>query len=339
MFSKVMYFKNWLKTMVSFYARLENKLTMVKEVKHTIFRFLPIANPRPFKTFLPRTKRKFILTVGWLFHLDRGVLVECSKEKIARVKLRKDCSLGNTGKLITLPMDNVIYKHVKKIGEWEREESDFLSELIKKCDNVVMIDIGANVGLVSLQVLNQCDNIKVELFEPIKDHYNCLIENLKEYQSFISANNYALGASSSMATFYREDSNSGNTSFDRDSIYAGSYKVESCEIKSANKTFEEKFKDKTKKIVIKSDTQGMDIEILSSLDAIWFEVIEGGVIELWSRENVREEELDLLLNKFKDLYSFGYKPEEIGLINKDDIKEFMMSKSLQSRNLYFRKNN
>lgn len=338
MYKKIKYFLSWLVIMKNFYDRLENKSIIFKELKNTIFRFLPIANPRPIKTFLPRSKRKFLLTIGGVFNQDRAQLIDCDEKNIASLKLLKNTLLGKKGKIIVIPKDNVIYKHVKKIGEWESEESYFLIDILNTCENPTLIDIGANVGLISLQVLNNCKkNIKVELFEPIVEHYNCILKNLSDYNLAVRANNYALGTFSGQLKFYREQNNSGNTSYDKNSIFAGNFSEEICEVRDANEALKEKFRDNNDKIVIKSDTQGMDIEILASLELSWFNKIEGGVIELWSRENVKIIELEVLLEKFKDQFIFGYKPDELGSISKEEIKNFMMSKSLQSKNLYFKK--
>jgi hypothetical protein len=112
--------------------------------------------------------------------------------------LNRNSSLGRKGAIVYTPQDNTIFKFVVEHGEWEIDESQFLADrLIRDVKpserklKPVFIDIGANAGLVTRQVLNlsrsDCD---VVLVEPIPNHVKAIRANLEKFNP---ENNFVIG--------------------------------------------------------------------------------------------------------------------------------------------------
>jgi FkbM family methyltransferase len=49
---------------------------------------------------------------------------------------------------------------------YEKDTCDFLEKSVKTIDNPIFIDVGANIGLISLYMLKKIPNIKIYSFEP-----------------------------------------------------------------------------------------------------------------------------------------------------------------------------
>jgi hypothetical protein len=99
------------------------------------------------------------------------------------LQLNKNYPLGHKGTIIELPKDNIIFKYVRLRGTWELEESKFLACGLQKVEEikskVALLDIGANTGLVALQVINiSGSNAEIFLFEPVPRHAFAISQNL-----------------------------------------------------------------------------------------------------------------------------------------------------------------
>lgn len=96
-------------------------------------------------------------------------------------------------------------------GFEEREHQYLYSELLT--DDVV-IDVGANIGLVAIQIADTVPKGEVHAFEPFNDNFNRLIENI-ELNSVGNLHTYNLGLSDGEeeVSFYSpEEKNSGMVS-------------------------------------------------------------------------------------------------------------------------------
>jgi FkbM family methyltransferase len=90
---------------------------------------------------------------------------------------------------------------VNKFGFWDSEISDFLSrQLNKSKTKQIFIDIGANQGLITLQVLNklsQFTNCEVICVEPVRSFFNNLQKNIQGFNSPIVTHLFNFGLSNS----------------------------------------------------------------------------------------------------------------------------------------------
>lgn len=152
-----------------------------------IIYFSPLVKPTPIWTFPQRVfkqYRKIIKRVVVLVELKLGIggahLVGITPQGNSILKLNKHYALGNRGTLIELPKDRNMYHYVRNHGSWELELCKFLAKGLKAAclqfnSNVVLLDIGANCGLVSLQTMNLSGTTnEVFLVEPIERNISAI---------------------------------------------------------------------------------------------------------------------------------------------------------------------
>ena len=180
--------------------------------------------------------------------------------------IKKNIPLGKKGENIKLFFDQIITPNVIKNGSWEIFIINFIKKFSKKKISYSFIDIGANIGLISRQILNSDIKIKdVFCFEPEINNFLLLKKNINFFKkSFFF--NFALGnTKKNKAKLYLDPLNKGNYSLSKDNT-----KHQHCNIKivNANTIIKKLIKNnKINHIIYKSDTQGKDIEIFLSLEA------------------------------------------------------------------------
>jgi hypothetical protein len=135
----------------------------------------------------------------------------------AQLRLNTDGVLGLKGTILELPKDDVIYKSVQRAGNWELDECVFLADGLTTSyflgnTKVAFVDIGANTGLMTLQVMNIAKtNNDCVLFEPIPRHFQALESNLK-LEEKVKKYNLALSDVNGEATIFTQSNNHGNSS-------------------------------------------------------------------------------------------------------------------------------
>ena len=260
------------------------------------------------------------------------------------LKLNKDYALGCKGTVLELPQDLVIYEYVKNYGFWELEESEFLARGLKRaCRNpntkTAFLDIGANSGLVTLQAMNLSNTANdVFLFEPVPRHALAIKQNLRNLSN-IHLHELALSDKNSGAVIFTQATNHGNTSLlnsvvsEIGMITTQIHTVETTE-------YCNRFLNNFEKYVIKSDTQGMDALILSRLPEWIWKNCEAAVIEVWALAEVSKRDVEGLLSMCQEFeyvswYPNAWKKKRIDL---NMVREFWLSKSGRTRNLFLSKN-
>jgi FkbM family methyltransferase len=178
--------------------------------------------------------------------------------------LKKNTSLGKKGENIKLFFDQIITPNVIKNGSWDIFIINFIKKFSKKKQSYSFIDIGANVGLMSRQILNAGIKIKsIFCFEPEISNFLLLKKNIGFFkESFFF--NFALGnAKKDIAKLYLDPFNKGNYSLSIQNIRREYVNIK---IINANTIIKKIIKNKkVNNIIYKSDTQGKDIEIFLSL--------------------------------------------------------------------------
>lgn len=259
------------------------------------------------------------------------------------VELNQDCPLGKKGSTIQLPKDDVIFRSIQLDGSWELEESIFLAKGIHAAavtgiSSIALVDIGANTGLVSLQVSNQISvSSEFVLFEPIPRHFQAIEHNLK-HLSKIHMFNAGLASNGGEVEIFTQSDNHGNSSIlksaipETDRSETISTVVKMLDTKAISIWLNSKFDS----IAIKSDTQGMDALILSAFsDEIWIKV-QCAVIEVWALAEVDETHVSSLLSKLKKNHKMSWSPRSDN-VESSEVQEFWLSKSGHSRNLFLEK--
>jgi FkbM family methyltransferase len=162
---------------------------------------------------------------------------------------------------------------VNKFGFWDSEISDFLSrQLNKSKTKQIFIDIGANQGLITLQVLNklsQFTNCEVICVEPVRSFFNNLQKNIQGFNSPIVTHlfNFGLSNSTNMEEItFVSKRNATSTQHKKLSFDTHQNLIqERVKLVSVSEFIEKYLNSRAfENIVIKSDTDGTDLVIFDS---------------------------------------------------------------------------
>ncbi len=193
--------------------------------------------------------------------------------------------------------DDVIFRSVIENNQWDIETINFFDSALQKSkfEKIEFVDIGANIGLISRQILGRFDNKinQVFCYEPSIENFIILNRNLS-FSDKVKSFHYGLGNKSEEINLYKDPYNIGNYStMNSDQLfgylsteegvkYEGKNKVEQelIKIESIQKE-SKKWIESGNNIFFKSDTQGNDISIATSLPLeIWNNNIFACVMEI-----------------------------------------------------------
>lgn len=183
------------------------------------------------------------------------------------LKIKRDSAFGKKNAFITSRIDQLITPNILKSGKWDYFIIEFINKYcLKKRSKFNFIDVGANIGLISLQLINTNRYIKNYFcVEPDIQNYNILKENLSVNKTNnINTYNYALidGKNKKKQKIFIDKSNFGNYSL----IKKNNHQIDYVKTYNAKK-FLNRIINKygSYKFIYKSDTQGYDEIILLSL--------------------------------------------------------------------------
>jgi hypothetical protein len=157
-----------------------------------ITNWIPLTKIFPLSTFRLRLKKKNSYTIQLIkstIGISGAKLIGLLSNGCHQVQLNNDSILGKKGTTLHVPKDNVILQSVKMIGYWAKDECEFLSRALQAAHSlmhskVAFLDIGANVGLVTLGAMNLSKTLTdIHLFEPVPLHVSALKHNLKNFQT------------------------------------------------------------------------------------------------------------------------------------------------------------
>lgn len=197
------------------------------------------------------------------------------------IPLRPGLAFSNEARACVVPLDYVMAPLIITRHAWDYFEIEFARSVIPpSLKAFTLIDIGANVGLFTRQMLAAFDQISdVYLYEPDPENFGFLKRNLQAFPN-LKRYNFALGVRSESVEFYRDSSNSGNYSLIKSAMPQDNVEKIEVEVRSAKSTSEE-WVSSGLPIFYKSDTQGHDETIATSVSsAIWPSVF-AGIFELW----------------------------------------------------------
>ena len=161
--------------------------------------------------------------------------------------------------------DLMAFTHVWLIQEYSAPK-------FKINNNDLILDIGAHIGLFSLFASQFCKNGKIFCYEPIKENYNELLQNIKINNiKNIFPFNCAVSNKTEKIKIYLNDDESGHSIFLENSNYV---EVDSISI---NDIFENH--SITKCNFLKLDCEGAEYEIIELLSKKHLGKIEKSVIE------------------------------------------------------------
>ena len=160
----------------------------------------------------------------------------------------------------------------------------------------IIIDVGAHIGLFALLASQFCKDGKIFCYEPIKENYKLLIENIEINKiRNIFPNNLAVTKETSRVKIFLNDDQSGHSMFIQNNNFVEVNSKSLSDIFSDNGINECDF--------LKLDCEGAEYEIIESLSPDLFTKISKTVIE-YHTADTRPELLERLINKLKQ-FSFS----------------------------------
>ncbi len=241
--------------------------------------------------------------------IKREGLAFCAKAKTLGVtavtlRLSPESPLygGEDASSIDLPIDEVIAPFVIENRNWQTEELEFISSHLAST-SCILLDIGANIGLFSRQMLHRMPSIKAAVcFEPSPINIAFLRSNLKHLPqcNIVQA---ALGELNGTLEFFEDLSNIGNYSLNKDAMRGKSFSTTTVPCLKATPEnllggVPQEWSDL--QILWKSDTQGFDELIVTILPDSFWSRVQAGIMEIWriSKPSVDYNRLASILDSF-----------------------------------------
>ena len=163
---------------------------------------------------------------------------------------------------------NILIKNFQKFSDLVNylftntiDEKKLFSENFSSNDNIVVFDVGANLGTFVDKILKtfRSSKINFHLFEPQSDLCEILI---KKYSNNIKINNFGIGKEEGSFTFYKNSINS-QSSFSSDQIIGKIISEDHVNVIRLDSYIEE---NKIQCIdILKIDIEGKELEALESL--------------------------------------------------------------------------
>lgn len=181
---------------------------------------------------------------------------------------------------VHLPADNVIGLSTLLTKQWDITKPRFVDHIVTRCnEEVLLIDVGANVGLFSRQCLSLTPKIAaLYAYEPDPANFSLLCRNVLGIRK-ARLNNFGLGNKTSKVKLFLDPDNSGNCSLNVNAM-PQRFASTSVDIVRAGEE-QDKWLAFDIPIIYKSDTQGFDEVIATSLNQGFWERVRGGIFELW----------------------------------------------------------
>lgn len=193
--------------------------------------------------------------------------------------------------------DLMAFTHVWLLREYDKPG-------FKINNNDIIIDIGAHIGLFALFVSQFCKQGQIFCFEPVKENYNLLLENL-QLNKITNAKPFNIAVSEKIGEvkIYLNEDESGHSMFvpGTKSILSKSTSLK--DIIDSNNLERCDF--------IKMDCEGVEYEIIDSLPSNYFNKIKKMCIEY----HFVDEKPHLIQNMIKKLTALSYE------INSRNISE------------------
>ena len=219
--------------------------------------------------------------------------------------IKKNCALGRKNSIIFSRPDLVITPNLLKNGQWDNFIIKFITKYKKKKLNYSFIDLGANIGLITRQlILKKSKILNFHCIEPEKNNFFLLKKNLQDFKKEkIFLYNIALKSNDkNLKKIYINEENFGDFSLIRP---ANATKF--TDIKSVNiNTFLKKIinQNNIKNIIYKSDIQGMDEMVALSINEEIYDKIKIMILEIENLKYLKKnlKKFLILITKFSIMY-------------------------------------
>ena len=200
-----------------------------------------------------------------------------------------------------LPPDFSIGRTTMIDKAWQIKDPQIFANQLSKEGKCCLVDIGANVGLFTRQLLHWApDKIhEVYMYEPDPFNYELLKKNIPRDSKKTFVNSAVSSSSESSKDFFKDPLNSGNYSFYQELMPTDGYERINVSTISASSQIDA-WRSSGLPIFYKSDTQGHDILIACSCGLDLWKQVKCAMLELWPIRRLSDEH-DQFLNDFASI--------------------------------------
>lgn len=231
--------------------------------------------------------------------------------------------INGNSKSISLPTDGIIGKTTFENNCWDREKINFFHLHSQRYDKIVLVDVGANVGLFSRQCVSAMNNIQmIFAYEPQRVNFSLLQRNLTDIQVKTLIVNAALSNKDEETILFEDQRNCGNYSLNKGAMWDHpEYKTSTVKVIDALSE-QLKWTEIDKPIFYKSDTQGFDELIATTYDTDFWSKVECASFELWrvNKPELNTDKFIQMLNQFPNK-SFQY--ENRNSLTNEDVLNYI----------------
>lgn len=232
------------------------------------------------------------------------------------------------GDVLSMLTDRSIFPHVAQHHEWHFKETRFVDQACTK-GAYHLIDIGANIGLFTRQILINFPQVKsATCFEPSPrnvDHLDRNLIHLSGARTF----GFGLHNVDGELPFYEDTKNGGNFSFNEKAVAGRAHVVTEVPVR---KITEELMNDcmglraLDRRVIWKSDTQGLDETLMTALPLGFWDRVDLAFFEGW---RIKKPGFDLaafeaILRKFDYIYSMGANKTRVRRASVDETMAYLI---------------
>jgi len=241
--------------------------------------------------------------LGWVPRYFRAVLMLATADSLHLRNLRFEIPLSSGEAMdeafhldmTAVPGDRAVIPFVAHRRGWEIVEPKMSLKCMPEIPSCEIIDLGANMGLYSLQFLALLKKagrirqvIRVHLIEPDPSLVLALSNNCEQFSNDVQFNILAkaVGGKDGRAVFHIDQENStNNTTFSEAIRLSGGtsrFQID-VDVLSGKTLIEALQLLSQTRLIYKSDLQGSDPEVLATIPPEFWNRVEIMIIELWPR--------------------------------------------------------
>jgi FkbM family methyltransferase len=244
----------------------------------------------------------------------------------------------DTSTTVRLVADCEMCPIVRGRHRWQIEELDFARRVCIGEEPITLVDIGANMGLFSRQLLVSIPAIaKVFAYESEPQNFSCLVHNVQPFAGKVVTIQAAVANSAGKMEFYLDPMNSGNFSLAADAMPPSFTKI----MVQTNDAAAESvaWLNSEQRIFYKSDTEGFDeLVAIAIRPEVWQEIF-AGIIEIW---NIKKPAFDsaafaAILDRFPNKIFLANADNRLSevRVSRADVINYIDSGNRQHRDLAF----
>jgi FkbM family methyltransferase len=230
----------------------------------------------------------------------------------------------------------MLFRHLKARGNWDRSTVDFLVNQIhgsaSKEVQHTLLDLGSNIGMISLQALNQTKRLNCICVEPVIELIECAEHNLKKHVGRVKFFNFALDDCDGRAKFFQDDKNCGNGSLNK-SLLPNTTSTTEVQTRNSREFFEDEINIELK-YLLKSDIQGSEAKVLAQIPTQAWGAIDAAVIEIWATVDSDSDSIERCVKEFEKFTFISWDPKKQTKISTSNLLEFWKRGDGQIRNIY-----